>query len=77
MARTKPEIEIGFRAAEEFRRLQMSQNVSLKKICTQTGIKKNRFYAWSEGQAPGARALQALHYAGADVIYILTGRKCK
>jgi hypothetical protein len=32
---------------------------------------------WKEGGCPGAFYLAKLHYAGADVLYILTGNKSK
>jgi hypothetical protein len=71
MAKTKGDIEIGRRAYEEVVRLFDVPSTAKQRI----GITRNVLYGWRDGIVPGALWLAKLHYAGADVIYILTGRK--
>ena len=64
------EITIGQRAYEEMTRLFEKQIDAVRTL----GIKSQRvIYDWMDGVAPSAKYLQRLHYAGADVVYILTG----
>lgn len=69
---TKADIEIGKRAFEEILRIFPSM-VSAKR---RLGISSNlQLYSWADGGAPSAKYLQRLHGCGADVIYILTGKR--
>ncbi len=67
----KGDIEIGFRAYSEVLRLFPK----LKDAVRILGVQHANLYAWNEGVCPSARSLARLHKAGADVIWILTGRK--
>lgn len=68
------QIDIGKRAHEEVLRVFYTQ-VEAKRLL---GIKSGRLlYDWMNGASPGSKYLQRLHYAGADVIYILTGERTK
>lgn len=68
----KPQIEIGQRAFEEVLRL-FDRTEDAKAALGVTG---NRIlYDWMSGSSPSAKYLQRLHFVGADVIYILTGRR--
>lgn len=70
----RAQIEIGKRAFEEVLRIFPSL-VSAK---NRLGISSNLLlYSWADGGAPSAKYLQRLHYCGADVIYILTGKRNK
>lgn len=64
------EIGIGRRAYEEVARI-WGKDVDARSAL---GMKSRQLlYDWMEGVSPSAKYLQRLHYAGADVIYILTG----
>lgn len=65
------DIEIGQRAAAEALRLYKMPAEAARRL----RIGKTTFYSWKDGTAPGALHLAKLHYAGADVIYILTGKR--
>ena len=70
----RAQVEIGKRAFEEVVRV-FGKNVDARLAL---GMKsKQLLYDWMDGCAPSAKYLQRLHYAGADVIYILTGMKNK
>lgn len=72
MPKSRPQIEIGKRAFEEVSRLFDSQKLAKEML----GMSSNQLlYDWMVGVAPSAKYLQRLHYLGADVIYILTGKK--
>ena len=72
MPKYRPQIEIGKRAFEEVSRLFDSQKLAKEML----GMSSNQLlYDWMVGVAPSAKYLQRLHYLGADVIYILTGKK--
>lgn len=72
MPKSTPQIEIGQRAFEETFRMFESLEVAKNML----GISsKQLVYDWMYGTAPSAKYLQRLHYAGADVIYILTGER--
>lgn len=72
MARRKADVRIGYRAAEEAFRIAHSAQYAAVLV----GGERKIVYTWSEGNAPSAIYLQRLHELGADVIYILTGRRC-
>ena len=72
MPKSRPQIEIGKRAFEEVSRLFDSQKLAKEML----GMSSNQLlYDWMVCVAPSAKYLQRLHYLGADVIYILTGKK--
>ena len=74
MPKSRPQIEIGKRAFEEVSRLFDSQKLAKEML----GMSSNQLlYDWMVGVAPSAKYLQRLHYLGADVIYILTGKKAE
>lgn len=72
MARRKADVRIGYRAAEEALRLS---GYSAATAALLLGAERKIVYIWSEGCAPTAIYLQRLHEMGADVGYILTGRR--
>lgn len=68
----KPQVEIGKRAFEEVIRIYPK----MKDAKNSLGISSNLLlYDWLRGVAPSAKYLQRLCYVGADVIYILTGKR--
>lgn len=72
MPKSTPQIEIGQRAFEEIFRMFETLEAAKKML----GISsKQLVYDWMNGVAPSAKYLQRLHYVGADVIYILTGKR--
>ena len=72
MPKSTPQIEIGQRAFEEIFRIFESLEAAKDML----GISsKQLIYDWMYGTAPSAKYLQRLHYTGADVIYILTGKR--
>lgn len=63
---------IGARLREERKRLGFTQPA----FATIAGVKKNTQIQWEKNAgAPNAKALSALAEKGADVLYILTGRR--
>jgi hypothetical protein len=68
----KAELEIGKRAAQEAFRLFDRAKDAQKAIC---GNNNGLLYHWMEGVAPSAKYLQRLCFLGADIDYILTGRR--
>ena len=76
MPRRKARIEIGQRAFEEVDKIFNVSKYGGMITATKTiGCHKNAIYEWENGKAPDAIYLQRLHEIGADVIYILTGRR--
>lgn len=71
MARRKADVGIGYRAAEEAYRIAHTAQYAAVLI----GCSHKLVYAWSEGNAPTAIYLQRLCDMGADVLYILTGKR--
>ncbi len=71
MPRTTCDPMIGKRAHEEVLRIFPKQ----KYACEALGIGGDQLCQWRKGTAPSAKYLAALHRHGADVIYILTGRR--
>lgn len=66
-----PDIGIGIRAAQEIYRLYPKKNQAIKTL----GCSDNTIYSWENGFAPSAYFLQRLDELGADVLYILRGRR--
>ena len=76
MPRRKARIEIGHRAFEELERLYDVKKYGNKSLVSKIiGCDKKAISGWEVGVAPDAIHLQRLHEIGADVIYILTGRR--
>lgn len=65
------DIGIGIRAAQETRRLFVKKKHAIIAL----GCGKNTIIEWSHGVSPSAANLQRLHELGADVIWILTGKR--
>lgn len=72
MGQKKGDIDIGIRAAEEVRRIFPTVAEATRRM----GVGRKIVYSWGQGgNVPGGFYLAKLHYAGADVIYILTGQR--
>ena len=69
----KPDIGIGYRAYKEAKRLFPD----IKCATIAIGCGRNVVYEWKYGVAPSALYLARLHELGADVIWILTGKRSK
>jgi hypothetical protein len=67
----KGDVEIGYRAAEEARRIYKRSSV----IERETGISRQTLHEWERGLTPGGNYLAKLYFAGADLVYILTGKR--
>lgn len=71
MAILKGDITIGYRAYEEVLRLFPR----MKDAMAALGCRENNIYQWGRGIAPSAKSLARLLEVGADVPYILIGRR--
>jgi hypothetical protein len=67
----KGESEIGFRAYTEILRIFPGTTEAVRAL----GIRSNNLYLWKDGVCPSAKYLARLLKAGADIEYILIGRK--
>lgn len=65
------DINIGYRAASEVKRIFPNEKQAILAV----GCGKNTIYEWGCGVAPSAKNLARLHELGADVIWILTGKR--
>ena len=72
MSKRKADVRIGYRAAEEALRLS---GYSAPCAAALIGGERKLVYNWAEGNAPTAIYLQRLCEMGADISYILTGRR--
>ena len=72
MAKHKADIRIGYRAAEEAMRLS---GYSATTAALLIGCSHKLVYSWADGNAPTAIFMQRLLELGADVTYILSGRR--
>lgn len=72
MAKHKSDVRIGYRAAEEAYRIS---KYSASYAAVLIGCSRKLVYSWAEGTAPTAIFLQRLVELGADISYILTGRR--
>lgn len=72
MSKRKSDVRIGYRAAEEAYRIS---KYSAAYAAVLIGCSHKLVYSWAEGNAPTAIYLQRLLELGADVGYILTGRR--
>ena len=75
MGRRKSDIFIGQRAAEEVNRICAEKDMRMVDFQRLIGIDKKNVYSWRDGGTPNSFFLQKLLYAGADIRYILTGRR--
>ena len=73
MSKRKADIGIGRRAAMECFRLFLGE--STRAICQRLGCSNHCISEWMSGTAPSVIFLLRLLECGADVHYILTGRK--
>lgn len=73
----EPIEQIGKRAYQEVERIADKQNVTKLEVMKRLGAGKRTEYAWKAGGQPSALYLVRLHYMGANLNYIFTGRKCK
>ena len=70
MSSVQGDIAIGARAFE-----LVSATGSVTREMNRLGMHRNKAHEWAAGKVPSGRALQALAFAGYDIVYILTGRK--
>ena len=68
----KCDVNIGYRAVQEVFRLFPG---TTKSALAAIGCGKCVINEWGKGVAPSAKYLARLHELGADVIWILTGKK--
>lgn len=66
---------VGQRAFYETLRIAAERDITLRRAMDLMGLDHKTVYFWRTGQAPGAAALQKLAVYGADIYYILLGRK--
>ena len=71
MGNRKGDIEMGHRMIKELLRIYGSKS----KIVRNFGCAHLTLYGWEMGNTPGGAFLAKLHYAGGDVIWVLTGRR--
>ena len=71
MKKRKTDIGIGYRAAAEINRLFPKKNHAAVAM----GCSTDEIKAWGHGVAPVPTDLARLHELGADVIWILTGKR--
>lgn len=71
MPQIKADIEIGRRMYEESIRLFGSVPKAAKAL----GAERKTPWSWDGGATPQTRFLVRLHYAGGDVMYVLTGKR--
>ena len=67
--------EIGKRAAAEIRRRAVEEDTTYSAQEVRVGLYPGSICRWESGIAPAAMQLAALHSAGYDVGYILTGER--
>lgn len=67
----KGDVEIGYRAYDEVLRLFPRAKDALVAL----GTNGDNIYSWKNGVCPSAKYLARLLKAGADIEYILIGRK--
>lgn len=71
----KADIAIGRRAFEEVLKIAAVRDITLRRATKLMGLDCRTVYFWHNGQAPGSAALQKLAAHGADIYYILLGRR--
>lgn len=74
----KAPIEIGQRTHEEFCHIfEPDKRGNMKRAVQLIGCNRKTPYEWRDGRTPDAIYLSRLCELGADVVYILTGRRTK
>lgn len=71
----KADISIGYRAFYEVLKIATKRDIPLTTAAKQIGLDYGTIKFWRAGQAPGSRALQKLAANGADIYYILLGKR--
>ena len=72
----KAPLEVGYRTYEEFFRIfELDKHGNMKRAVRVIGCNRKTPYVWRDGSAPDAIYLARLCELGADVVYILTGRR--
>lgn len=71
MSMHKADIEIGHRAYDEALRLFKNPLQASKRL----KVERQQVYRWRDGMVPTGGTLAKTAWAGADIDYILTGRK--
>lgn len=71
----KGDIEIGYRAVEEFCRLAIVRNMNYSAFERLTGISHASVANWRYGSTPTGKSLAIMLRFGADVEYILSGKR--
>lgn len=72
----KAEYDAVLRCAEFVRDYAEMHKISITAACDRIGISRKSVYEWEQhGSAPGLYTLQALYRVGADLDYIMTGRR--
>ena len=66
---------IGNRAYKEIKKRAYANDISTSREAAKLGIHSRSLREWKENGNPSAYYLQQMHYAGYDVIYILTGER--
>lgn len=65
---------IAFRAAMEIQKAAAAADMTVAAFAEMHGISLQNVYCWRRGRmTPKAQSLAALHRAGIDVLYVLTG----
>ena len=73
MSRRKGDTGIGKRAYAEIKRI--FPGMMPKAIAKAVGCDRRSIYAWRDGETPNGIFLQRLCFLGADIDWILTGRR--
>ena len=72
----KAEYDAVLRCAEFVRDYAEEHKIGVTAACDRIGISRKSVYAWEKnGATPSLYTLQALYRAGADLDYIMTGRR--
>lgn len=72
----KAEYDAVLRCAEFVRDYAETHHLCLVHACDRIGISRKSVYEWEKnGATPSPYTLQALYRAGADLDYIMTGRR--
>ena len=76
MSQHRAEYAAVLRCAEFVRDYAEMTKISVTAACDRIGISRKSVYEWEKnGAAPSLYTLQALYRAGADLDYIMTGRR--
>lgn len=75
MSKRKTPPEIGYRASEEFIRYVKENGLTFEQASQNTGIDRKASSLWWNGHSPSVASLIGLAAIGADVGYIITGKR--